>query len=58
MSRTVDISLALTGGCLCAFDGDPGVRPSYRQFTAYAADWDPIPDDGLTRYPERPPKVG
>jgi hypothetical protein len=35
-----------------AFDGDPGVRPSYRQFVAYAASWEPIPDDGLTRYPE------
>ena len=35
-----------------AFDGDPGVRPSYRQFVAYAAPWEPIPDDGLTRYPE------
>ena len=29
------------------FDGDPGIRPSYRQFTAYAAVWEPIPDDGL-----------
>jgi hypothetical protein len=39
-----------------AFDGDPGVRPSYRQFTAYAAPWEPIPDDGLPRFPEqRPP---
>jgi hypothetical protein len=37
------------------FDGDPGVRPSYRQFTAYAAVWEPIPDDGLPRYPERRP---
>jgi hypothetical protein len=37
------------------FDGDPGVRPSYRQFTAYAAPWEPIPDDGLPRYPERRP---
>jgi hypothetical protein len=35
------------------FDGDPGVRPSYRQFVAYAAQWEPIPDDGLPRYPER-----
>ena len=35
-----------------AFDGDPGVRPSYRQFVAYAAPWEPIPDDGLTRFPE------
>jgi hypothetical protein len=40
---------------LGAFDGDPGVRPSVRQFTAYAAAWEPIPDDGLPRHPERRP---
>jgi hypothetical protein len=40
---------------LGAFDGDPGIRPSYRQFVAYAAGWEPIPDDGLPRYPERAP---
>lgn len=40
---------------LGAFDSDPGVRPSYRQFVAYAAAWEPIPDDGLPRYPERIP---
>jgi hypothetical protein len=34
------------------FDGDPGVRPSYRQFVAYAAPWEPIPDDGLPRHQE------
>jgi hypothetical protein len=34
------------------FDDDPGIRPSVRQFVAYAAPWEPIPDDGLTRYPE------
>ena len=34
------------------FDTDPGVRPSYRQFVAYAAPWEPIPDDGLPRFPE------
>jgi hypothetical protein len=33
-------------------DGDPGVRPEYRQFVAFAAPWEPIPDDGLPRYPE------
>ncbi len=38
-----------------ALDGDPGIRPSYRQFVAYAAPWEPIPDDGLPRYPERVP---
>lgn len=41
-----------------AFDGDPGVRPSARQFVAYAAVWEPIPNDGLPRFPERrPPEV-
>jgi hypothetical protein len=34
-----------------AFDHDPGVAPSYRQFVANAASWEPVPDDGLTRYP-------
>ena len=40
---------------LGSFDEDPGVRPSSRQFTAYAAAWEPIPDDGLRRFPERRP---
>lgn len=41
---------------LGAFDGDPGIRPSYRQFVDSAAAWEQIPDDGLPRYPEsRPP---
>ena len=35
-----------------AFDGDPGIRPSVRQFVAYAAPWEAIPDDGLPRHPE------
>jgi hypothetical protein len=37
---------------LGTFDDDPGIRPAYRQFVAYAAPWEPIPDDGLPRYPE------
>jgi hypothetical protein len=37
---------------LGAFDGDPGIRPSLRQFVAYAAPWEPIPDDGLERHRE------
>jgi hypothetical protein len=37
------------------FDDDPGVRPSVRQFVAYAVPWEPIPDDGLPRHPERRP---
>ena len=37
---------------LGAFDSDPGIRPSLRQFVAYAAPWEAIPDDGLPRHPE------
>jgi hypothetical protein len=40
---------------MAAFDGDPGVRPSHRQFVAYAAVWEPIPDDGLPRFEESSP---
>ena len=40
---------------LGAFDDDPGIRPSYRQFVAYAAPWERLPDDGLPRFPERRP---
>jgi hypothetical protein len=39
-----------------AFDGDPGVRPSWRNYVAYAAAWEPIPDDGLERYDEWKPR--
>jgi hypothetical protein len=38
---------------LGAFDADPGIRPEWRQFVAYAAPWEPIPDDGLPRFPEQ-----
>jgi len=34
------------------FDDDPGIRPSVRQFVAFAAPWEPIPDDGLPRSPQ------
>jgi hypothetical protein len=37
---------------LGAFDGDPRIKPSLRQFVAYAAPWEAIPDDELPRYPE------
>ncbi|HEY1521040.1 MAG TPA: GFA family protein [Solirubrobacteraceae bacterium] len=38
---------------LGAFDEDPGIRPAAHQFVGYAAVWEPIPEDGLPRYPER-----
>jgi hypothetical protein len=53
-SRNPDNPDAL-GVRMGAFDEDPGVRPSYRQYVAYAAQWEPIPDDGLPRFPERRP---
>ena len=42
-----NVSIRLGG-----FDSDPGIRPSARHFVAYAAPWEPIPDDGLPRHPE------
>src|SRR5436190_15823117 len=40
---------------LGAFDSDPGIRPSMRNFVDFAAPWEPIPDDGLQRNAELPP---
>jgi hypothetical protein len=37
---------------LGTLDADPGIRPAWRQYTAYAAPWEPIPDDGLPRHSE------
>ena len=36
---------------------DPGheIKPTFRAFAAYAAAWEPIPDDGLERSPESKP---
>jgi hypothetical protein len=45
----------LIGVRLGAFDDDPGIRPSAHTFVAYAAVWEPLPDDGLPRYPEGRP---
>jgi hypothetical protein len=55
-SRSPD-SPDVMGVRLGAFDGDPGLRPSYRQFVAYAAAWEPIPDDGIERFPEGRPST-
>jgi hypothetical protein len=43
---------------LGTIDGDPGIAPDARQFVAYAAVWEPLPDDGLVHYPERRPAQG
>jgi hypothetical protein len=42
---------------MSAFDSDPGVRPSWRAFVAYAARWESIPDDGLARFDEAKPRT-
>ena len=50
-SRTADDPPTI-GVRLGAIDGDPGIRPQWHQYVAYAAGWEEIPDDGLPRYPE------
>lgn len=40
---------------LGAIDGDPGIRPQWHQYVAYAATWESLPDDGLPRHPEAAP---
>jgi hypothetical protein len=50
-SRTTDAEQRV-GVRLGTLDDDPGVRPRAHQFVAYAAPWEPIPDDGLPRHPE------
>jgi hypothetical protein len=35
---------------LGALEGDPGIRPSSRQWVGSAAVWEPLPDDGLARF--------
>ena len=41
---------------LGTLDDDPGIRPGYRSFTVEVAPWDTLADDGLPRYPGRPPR--
>lgn len=41
---------------LGVFDRDPGIRPQYHQFVAFAAPWEAIPEDGLPRYDEGRPR--
>jgi len=36
---------------LGTLDADPGIRPQYRMFVDFAVPWEPLPDDGLTRFP-------
>jgi hypothetical protein len=56
-SRNADDD-SFVGVRLGVIDGDPGIRPSAHQFVAYAAAWEPLPDDGLPRHPERTPPAG
>ncbi|MGD0166396.1 MAG: GFA family protein [Gaiellaceae bacterium] len=41
---------------LGALDGDPGLRPSRHVWVDSAPAWFPVPDDGLTRHANRPPR--
>jgi hypothetical protein len=40
-----------------AFDVAPDVPLSWRAYVAYAAPWEPVPDDGLERYQEGKPRL-
>ena len=41
---------------LGTFDPGHDIRPQFRTFVTNAAEWEPIPDDGLERFPERKPR--
>jgi hypothetical protein len=43
----------LVGVRLGAVEGDPGIRPRWRQWVESAPAWEPIPDDGLPRFPRK-----
>jgi hypothetical protein len=47
-----DAEVAVRLGTL---DGDPGIRPQYRQFLESASAWEAVPEDGLARYPRGRP---
>jgi hypothetical protein len=42
---------------LGALDVDPELPIEWRQYVAYAAPWEPIPDDGVPRYDEARPRT-
>jgi hypothetical protein len=42
----------MVGVRLGALDGDPGIRPQWRQWVSSAPEWEAIPDDGLERFSE------
>jgi hypothetical protein len=41
---------------LGSLDADPGIAPQYHSFVGSKAAWETLPDDGLPRYDERPPR--
>jgi hypothetical protein len=45
-----DGGTAVVGVRLGTVNGDPGIRPRWRQWLESAPDWEPIPDDGLPRF--------
>ncbi|CAN5566756.1 hypothetical protein BH10ACT11_BH10ACT11_16510 [soil metagenome] len=38
-----------------SFDDEFGAKPFFHQYTAYAPEWSPVPDDGLPQFAERIP---
>jgi hypothetical protein len=35
---------------LGTLEGDPGIRPQFRQYLRSAVPWEPVPEDGLERH--------
>ena len=48
-----DASTGVIGVRLGTVEGDPGIRPQWHQWLDSAPDWEPIPDDGLPRFPQQ-----
>ena len=48
-----DEGTGVVGVRLGTLDGDPGIRPQWRQWLESAPGWEPIPDDGLPRFQQR-----
>jgi hypothetical protein len=43
----------IVGVRLGAVDGDPEIRPQWHQWVESAPAWEPIPDDGVPRFPQQ-----
>lgn len=50
------VQARIDGRAFRLLQGEELVAPAWRAFVAYAAPWDPIPEDGLERFDEAKPR--